>query len=641
MRRGQGAALCAIWMESLLLLAGPRPASATDPVLVSGTVLRTEVSGTSTRAARGDLFGEGEIPGALGPAIGRYALRSLAGDLRANPTIVSLTASDGTLVARVRAVRSARRVDTSSGRPIAPGAPADAQCLNGNEPTCMHSGDAPAANRFAFDAMCDTGRGFDDVDPTRCALDLFQSTAFLGDGPTLAQLFSQVFAGSPTGIEILHDSGVSGDDAYAPLVSLLVQGGDGSPAGYFAWDAMNGGGFGGAWPFAHRFSQTLAQVLTPQQAALLGCGPFYGTHCDGGANSFDATPAPGGVDLLRAEAGALLQSFAPSDAAFRTDDATVVQPGTSADTSLACDREGSYGTVIRLPGCYEVGGVAPQAEFPAGVDLVPLLGSASLGPIRFAFGHPFTGQLWRSEMAALSWNFQALLVMWTADVGTPGLPQENCFDPSRPYRTDGCSFVEPQLCGGVQVFRELASPLAAGDPTGRPSLRFAWENGGEFSVESATGRFAPLAGGSVLASSLLSPRAPGAPAGVSFLIFAPANADADGDGVPNAADRCLATADAAQDDADGDGAGDACDDCQNVSNPDQRDSNGDGIGNACDADLDDNGVVNFTDLARMKAVFFGSDADADLDGNGTVNFADLARLKQRFFQAPGPSALTQ
>jgi hypothetical protein len=192
----------------------------------------------------------------------------------------------------------------------------------------------------------------------------------------------------------------------------------------------------------------------------------------------------------------------------------------------------------------------------------------------------------------------------------------------------------------VRVFQDLTQRLAPGDPTGRPDLRFTWESGGALAVESATGRFAGLAGGSVLASSLLAPRAPGAPAAVSLFLFAPADADADGDGVPNAADRCPATADVAQHDADGDGVGDACDDCENVSNPDQRDSNGDGIGNACDADLDDNGVVNFADLARMKAAFFGSDADADLDGNATVNFADLARMKQRFFQAPGPSALT-
>jgi predicted flap endonuclease-1-like 5' DNA nuclease len=243
-------------------------------------------------------------------------------------------------------------------------------------------------------------------------------------------------------------------------------------------------------------------------------------------------------------------------------------------------------------------------------------------------------------MAALSWNFQAFLVLWTAEVGTPGLPPEHGFDPARPYRTDGCSYVKPQMCAGVQEIQALTSRLAAEDPTGRPALRFGWQSGGEFAVESATGRFAHLAGGSALASSLAESSTPDAALRVSFALFAPSLADADGDGVANAVDRCPATADGAQADSDGDGAGDACDDCQNVTNQDQRDSNGDGFGNACDADLNDDGIVNFADLARMKAVFFKNDADADLNGDGSVNFVDLAMLKQRFFQAPGSSALT-
>ena len=46
----------------------------------------------------------------------------------------------------------------------------------------------------------------------------------------------------------------------------------------------------------------LGRVLTPEQEALLGCGPYYGTSCD--AN---------GADLLWAEASALTQSFVGSD----------------------------------------------------------------------------------------------------------------------------------------------------------------------------------------------------------------------------------------------------------------------------------------------------------------------------------------
>ena len=81
------------------------------------------------------------------------------------------------------------------------------------------------------------------------------------------------------------------------------------------------------------------------------------------------------------------------------------------------------------------------------------------------------------------------------------------------------------------------------------------------------------------------------------------------------------------------------DNCIEAPNPDQRDSNGDGIGSLCDADLNDDCLVNFTDLQRMSIVFFGADPDADLTGDGIVNFADLQIMKDSFFGPPGPSGV--
>lgn len=95
------------------------------------------------------------------------------------------------------------------------------------------------------------------------------------------------------------------------------------------------------------------------------------------------------------------------------------------------------------------------------------------------------------------------------------------------------------------------------------------------------------------------------------------------------------------DDSDGDGIPDDLDNCILVPNPDQRDSDGDGYGNACDGDLDNNGFVNFADLAILQARFGTRDADADLDGNGVVNFADLARFRELFGRRPGPSGLVR
>lgn len=112
--------------------------------------------------------------------------------------------------------------------------------------------------------------------------------------------------------------------------------------------------------------------------------------------------------------------------------------------------------------------------------------------------------------------------------------------------------------------------------------------------------------------------------------------------VDDAADLALATASAlvgAQGDDDGDGVGDLMDNCTQVSNPGQEDTDGDGFGNACDGDFDNNGIVNFADLAAMRAAFLGSNRLFDLDGNGLVNFGDLAIFRRLFLLEPGPSGL--
>ena len=72
----------------------------------------------------------------------------------------------------------------------------------------------------------------------------------------------------------------------------------------------------------------------------------------------------------------------------------------------------------------------------------------------------------------------------------------------------------------------------------------------------------------------------------------------------------------------------------------QRDTDGDGYGNICDPDLDNDLVVNFSDLGIMKSVFLSGDPDADLNGDGAVNFRDLGILKSIFLQPPGPSCVT-
>src|SRR6185436_6858447 len=93
-------------------------------------------------------------------------------------------------------------------------------------------------------------------------------------------------------------------------------------------------------------------------------------------------------------------------------------------------------------------------------------------------------------------------------------------------------------------------------------------------------------------------------------------ANADGDGIADAADKCPAVYDPGQEDADMDGLGDLCDNCPKVSNADQADTNADGIGNACefndvDGDLIPNEVDNCPDVRNGTQ----PDVDGDLRGD--------------------------
>jgi hypothetical protein len=105
-------------------------------------------------------------------------------------------------------------------------------------------------------------------------------------------------------------------------------------------------------------------------------------------------------------------------------------------------------------------------------------------------------------------------------------------------------------------------------------------------------------------------------AGEAYIVFGRSSFDLDFDGVPNDLDNCVAR-----------------------SNSDQRDTDSDDLGNVCDADLNNDCLVNFTDLGALKVRFFSDDPDADFNGDGVVNFVDLAAMKSAFFQAPGPSGV--
>jgi len=111
----------------------------------------------------------------------------------------------------------------------------------------------------------------------------------------------------------------------------------------------------------------------------------------------------------------------------------------------------------------------------------------------------------------------------------------------------------------------------------------------------------------------------------------------------NGAVHLVDTAPETQPDVDGDGITNDADNCIERANPAQLDSDGDGFGNACDGDLNNDCMVNTTDLGLLKSAFFSSpgagnwNPDADLNGDGQVNAIDLGTLRLLFFVAPGPT----
>lgn len=376
-----------------------------------------------------------------------------------------------------------------------------------------------------------------------------------------------------------------------------------------------------------------------------------------------------GTDLQSSDAEVVLQSWTGLAGAPPRADDPRPQPGTVGYSDGAVCTRVVGGTVVVLPGCRGPGdpGYDPATDgpdpmqtgvgFPAGagdpatgtgvpggsIGFDPALGypaGPGLPPLVWPGGfHPLTGQAWRSDAAAASWNLQVLLVALSADSGAPNADPAEVFDPTRAYRTDGCSYLLPGACQGVRAFRRLAIEALPDDPDGSAAaLRWLWRLGASYRIHEATGEFRALVGGHLHVAGPARSDVPGVAAIAGFFVTPPPVVDADADGVREPKDRCPARANPTQEDADGDRVGDACDVCTLDADPSQRDTDDDGIGNRCDADLDNDGRVGLRDLALLRVRMFTRDPNADMDGDGRVSLRDLALLKRRMFRPPGPAA---
>jgi hypothetical protein len=93
-------------------------------------------------------------------------------------------------------------------------------------------------------------------------------------------------------------------------------------------------------------------------------------------------------------------------------------------------------------------------------------------------------------------------------------------------------------------------------------------------------------------------------------------------------------------DSDGDGISDDRDSCTFVANPSQRDEDADGIGTMCDTDLNNDCVVDNTDIFAVLSLINNPNPTpiADFNSDGITNYLDFFILTNYLGLPPGPAS---
>jgi hypothetical protein len=382
-----------------------------------------------------------------------------------------------------------RNVDPVSGRPRH--TMTTGKCRTGKESACLDSNNAltqHSANQTLFSATCfDTLAVAPTLDPTACLANIFGSPSrTMPEGvtaPRVVVALNLVGSGDPgpDGLVLpglaMYPADGSVQNAIQKhsyngmirkvTVDLNTDAFDGGPD---ITQAAPGNQLLGASDFSTTvsifyttFGGSLSAKLTDWQEALLGCGRFYKTSCD-----LD------GIDFLNMEGSVLFQSWPNVEGTFRgagvawdTTDKGLAQPGTVGfHGGPVCTRFENGKTYI-LPGCR--GPSDPGYNVKQDGTITGLL-------------QPFTGQQFKSELAAYSWNVLMGLVGFSLPpAGQAPRPQD--IDVNDPFRKGACSFAQPQWCGNVAAILAISGqerPDIRAGGNGQFGRRdFVFHNGGE------------------------------------------------------------------------------------------------------------------------------------------------------------------
>jgi hypothetical protein len=354
-----------------------------------------------------------------------------------------------------------RNVDPVSGRPRR--AERYGDCINGTETDCLTAQNALTEhpiNQQLFAVICATTVGFSNLDRSACAQTVFNSKNLAN--PAVAPAFTIGMA-----VNTLLRGGTIGATQVWPALIRGAPGQDTFFAPFFV--RLNRDPADGVAAVTNDavtnilLTDALNPFLTREQMGLLGCGPFYGTNCD-----ID------GIDLMNMEVSAVVQSWpgfegtdnqnwdatggalanGTTGVVLRLGDDGLQQPGTTGfEGGPVCTRFEDGRTWI-LPGCRGPSDPGYDINVDGSILRDGFGGAGADGDLR----HPFTGQLFRNEMAAVSWNALVALVGLSlpADLDNDRQDDEPAddddFDRRNPFRDDGCSWVRPHMCSNVRAF---------------------------------------------------------------------------------------------------------------------------------------------------------------------------------------------